>query len=181
MRITPPNNKGQTTQIFFFIFAIIVIGLLLLFGVKYIMELGEKVDQIDVVRFKTALEGYAEEISPVYGRWKKLEIDVPTGITKVCFVQHETSDGNPYLYHTTQGLCDSSHQDYNFLMCQAWQDDQTRNVYTNPFDGLDVGIDLGPIETGSVDEYYLCLDTTAHYVRIKMTGYGDHVLIEEWA
>jgi hypothetical protein len=175
------ESKGQTTQIFFFILAIIIIGLLLLFGVKYIMELGDKVDQIDVVRFKTDLEGYAEEITPVYGRWKKLELNVPIGINKVCFVQHGTF-GAGYLYHTQKNLCISGSHDYNFLMCQSWQDNPTRNVYTDPFDALDVEVDLGTIAVvgTNADDYYLCIDTTDHYMKLKMTGYGDHVLIEEW-
>jgi hypothetical protein len=174
------SKKGQTTQIFFFILAIIVIGLLLLFGVKYIMELGAKVDQIDLVRFKTDMEGYAQEITPVYGRWKKLDISVPAGIDKICFVQYSTGSETP-LYHTQEGLCDNTHEDYSFLMCQAWQDDVSRNLYTEPFDRLDVGIDLGTIEVGSVDQYYLCVDTSDGLLRIKMTGYGDHLLVEEWA
>ncbi len=172
-------KKGQTTQIFFFILAIIIIGLLLLFGVRYIIELGSKIDQIDIVRFKTSLEGYADEITPVYGRWKKVEIDVPTGINEVCFVQHDTFSEMP-LYKTQQGLCKTNNEDYNFLICQGWQSDSSRNVYTDPFDKLDVGIDLGSISVGSVNDYYLCIDTTEHHMKIKMTGYGDYLLIEKW-
>ena len=84
------NKKAQTSEIFFFILAIVIIGLLLLFGVKYIMELGSKVNQIELVQFKTDLENSAEEYRPVYGKWKKLTFSVPVGILKVCFVQHET-------------------------------------------------------------------------------------------
>ena len=172
-------RKGQTTQIFFFILAIIIIGLLLLFGVKSIMELGGKVEQIDLVRFKIDLESYAEEIGPVYGRWKKLEIDVPAGIERVCFVQYDDPEGDVW-YKQYQGLCKNDNEDYNFLMCQAWQDDESRNVYTEPFDKLDIGINLGNIEVGGVDDYYLCVDTSEHYMKIKMTGKGDKLLIEEW-
>ncbi len=65
-------------------------------------------------------------------------------------------------------------------MCQTWQDDTTRNVYTDPFDELDLGVDLGPMEVGSADEDYLCIDTSADILKIKMTGKGDRVLVEEW-
>lgn len=177
------NKYAQTTEIFYFILAIIVIGLLLLFGVRYIMELGEKVEQIDLVRFKIDLEGYAQEIAPVYGKWQKLELAVPSGIEKVCFVQLETFSGMS-LYKQQQGLCTKGHEDYNFLMCQAWQDDSGRNVYTDPFDELEIGIYLGPLEVSGEDiddeQYYLCAGTTDHYLHIKMIGYGDRVLIEEW-
>lgn len=186
MRVDGIYSKAQTTEIFYFILAIIVIGLLLLFGVRYIMELGEKVEQIDLVRFKTDLEGYAQEIAPVYGKWQKLELAVPSGIEKVCFVQLERFDVEEYktelLYKKLQALCTKGHEDYNFLMCQAWQDDPSRNVYTEPFDTLAIGIYLGPLEVEGAEEeqYYLCVDTTDHYLHIKMTGYGDRVLIEEW-
>ncbi len=199
MRVDGIYSKGQTTEIFYFILAIIVIGLLLLFGVRYIMELGEKVEQIDLVRFKTDLEGYAKKIAPVYGTWKKIGgkngIAVPRGIDRICFVQLERFDveelKTELLYKQQKGLCMSTsnlsnkgHEDYNFLMCQAWQDDATRNVYTDPFDELAIGIFLGPLEVqkkdGEEEQYYLCVDTTNHYLHIKMTGYGDRVLIEEW-
>ena len=65
-------------------------------------------------------------------------------------------------------------------MCQAWQDDTTRNVYTDPFDQLDVGINLGAMEVGTSDQDYLCVDTSASRLKIKMTGTGDRVLLEEW-
>ena len=98
------NTKAQTAEIFFFILAIVIIGLLLLFGVKYIMELGTKVNQIDLVRFKTDLEGYANDIRAVYGKWKKIEMNVPSGIDKVCFVQMKTFTETP-LYIQQEGLC----------------------------------------------------------------------------
>lgn len=171
--------KAQTSEIFFFILAIVIIGLLLLFGVKYIMELGTKVNQIDMLRFKTDLEGYAQEIRPVYGKWQKIPLDVPPGIDKVCFVQQETFTESP-LYIQQEGICTKGHEDYNLLMCSAWQGDLTRNVFTEPFDELEVGIDVGSLEVGSAYEQYLCFDTTSGLLKIKMTGKGDRVLLEKW-
>ena len=172
-------TKAQTSEIFFFILAIVIIGLLLLFGVKYIMELGSKVNQIDLVRFKTDLEGYADEIRPVYGKWRRIEMDVPTGIDIVCFVQLSTFTESP-LYIEQEGLCQKDDSDYDFLMCQAWQSDTTRNVYTQPFDELDVGISLGALEVGDANTNYLCIDTSSNSMKIKMTGEGNKLLLEEW-
>lgn len=173
------SKKAQTSEIFFFILAIVIIGLLLLFGVKYIMELGSKVNQIELVQFKTDLENYADEYRPVYGKWQKLTLNVPAGILKVCFVQQETFT-NAAIYHEQEGLCQKEHEDYNLFMCNAWQDDTSRNVYTDPFDELEVGIDMGAIEVGTVNQNYLCVDTSDHILQIKMTGFGDRVLVEEW-
>lgn len=172
------NTKAQTSEIFFFILAIIIIGLLLLFGVKYIIELGTKVSQIDLVQFKTDLEGYADEIRPVYGKWKKIELTIPAGIDRVCFVQFPTTSDTFYIQD--QGICQKDSADYDFLMCQAWQDDTTRNVYTDPFDELDIGIDLGAMDVGDADTNYLCIDTSSNILKIKMTGRGDHVLVQGW-
>ncbi len=143
------------------------------------MELGTKINQIDLVQFKIDLESYAEEVQQTYGRWRKIEINVPTGIEKVCFVQHSTFTERP-LYIQQQGICRKESDDYNFLMCQAWQDDTTRNVYTEPFDELETGIYLGSIEVSDADTDYLCIDTSSHTLKIKMTGKGDRTLIEEW-
>ncbi len=174
------NNKAQTSEIFFFILAIVIIGLLLLFGVKYIMELGSKVNQIELVQFKTDLESYADEYRPVFGKWKKLTFSVPVGILKVCFVQHETFN-DAALYYQGEGLCKKDHEDYNLFMCNAWQDDTSRNVYTDPFDELELGIDLGAIEVGTADQNYLCIDTSDHVLQIRIEGKGDRALINEWS
>ncbi len=175
-------KKAQTSEIFFFILAIFIIGLLLLFGVKYILELGTKINQIEIVQFKTTLEGYADDVRPVYGTWRKLEIEIPSGIDKICFVQHSTFTSRPLtaIVIQQQGLCKQDNEDYNFLMCQEWQSNTTGNVYTDPFHELETGIDLGPIEVGDADTDYLCIDTSSHTLKIKMTGKGDRTLIEEW-
>ncbi len=173
-------SKAQISEIFFFILAIIIIGLLLLFGVKYIMELGTKVNQIDLVQFKVDLEGYADEIRPVYGKWKKIELFVNTGIERVCFVQHETFTAKLLNIQQEEGICIKGHKDYNLLMCNAWIDDSSRNVFTDPFDKLDIGINLGTMEVGDADTNYLCIDTTTNILKIKMTGKGDRVLVEKW-
>lgn len=176
-------KKAQTSEIFFFILAILIIGLLLLFGVKYIMELGNKVNQIELVQFKTDLESSADEIRPVYGKWRKLELSVPQGVEAVCFVQHDTYSAAP-LYIQQQGLCLEGNDEYNFLMCNAWQDDPSRNVYTDPFDELEIGIFIEGLEvrqtTAMGDVYYLCTDTSSGVLQVKMTGKGDRVFIEEW-
>jgi hypothetical protein len=65
-------------------------------------------------------------------------------------------------------------------MCNAWQEDTTRNVYTDPFDELDIGINLGAIDVDDSSTYYFCMDTSSGILKIKMTGKGDKVLIEEW-
>jgi hypothetical protein len=172
-------KKAQSSEIFFYILAIVIVGLLLLFGVRYIIQLGSKMNQVDMIQFKTELEGYANDIRPSYGKWEKLEISVPAGIDILCFVQHNTFTASP-LYIQQQGLCLKDNPDYNFLMCNAWQEDTTRNVYTDPFDELDVGINLGAIDVGDSSTYYLCMDTSSGILKIKMTGKGDKVLIEEW-
>ena len=181
------NKKAQTSEIFFFILAILIIGLLLLFGVKYIMELGNKVNQIELVQFKTDLESSADEIRPVYAKWRKLELSVPQGVENVCFVQHDTYTAEgllTYLSIQQQGLCLENNEDYDFLMCNAWQDDQSRNVYTDPFDELDIGIYIEGLEVRQLvngqDVYYLCTDTSSGVLKVKMTGKGDRIFIEEW-
>ncbi len=169
------NKKGQpTTQLFVYILAIVVIGLLLVLGVKYIGQIVTKVEEVDLLQFKTELESDAQKMKSAYGSWQKYEYNVPEGIDKICFL--ESFDQN-YL---NQGgnVCDASSDDYDFLICDAWQDGSGGNVFASPMSAkIKTAIDIGEIETG-VDMSYVCFDVVASKVKIKMTGLGDKVKIE---
>ncbi len=170
-------RKAQAqSQAFIYILAIIIIGMLLIFGVKYIGQIMNKVEDINLLQFKTDLESDANRIGPSYGTWEKLEIDIPDGVETVCFVESADSISGGVL---STGICDANSDDYDFRMCNAWQDDTSRNVYTVPFDALDTGIYLGEIEVDS-SEGYLCFDVGDSKLKIKMTGYGNKLKISSW-
>ena len=176
------KKKAQIqAQLFIYILAIIVIGFLLVFGTRAIMDLFSTVDEIDLLKFKTDIESNAERIAPNYGKWEKFSFDVPREIEKVCFVEHEnlalaTKQG--------EGLCDDLHPDFHFLMCNSWKDALSANVFTVPFQSLQGGsIYLGEVKVNSPSNqaHYLCVPVVDGKLDLKLIGRGNHLFIESLA
>ena len=179
------SQKAQMpAQMFGYLFAIFVIGLLVIFGVKAIMSLMGTVEEVNLLAFKTDMESTAKRISPNFGKWEKVSFELPFEIEKVCFVQH-VSYKDMSITKDQEGLCDGSdlnNEDYHYLMCDAWKDVQSTNVFTHPFEALQGGgIDLGPIEVfdqTNNPQHYLCVPIVAGKLNLKMTGKGDRILIQ---
>jgi hypothetical protein len=177
-------KKAQvSSQLFLYILAIVIIGLLLIFGVKYIGMLVEKVDTINVVQFKTDLETNIEKIRPNYGTWRILEFDVPAEVEEVCFFEYGILPAQPQ----SMPICIQSNVDeYDYIICNAWKDyenanpdGENPNVFVKPSATIDTDIILGRLEIDAGD-HYLCVQAVGGMIKLKATGLGDGTRIEEW-
>lgn len=81
------DRRGVSSQVFMWIFALIVIGLILYFGVTSLAKVIHTGEVIDVLTFQNQLKketglmyGYA------YGSNKELIVNVPSSIKVVCFM-----------------------------------------------------------------------------------------------
>lgn len=175
------TKNGQIqTQMFVYLLAIIIIGLLLMFGVRSILDLLGKEKDIGLLKFKTEIESAAKRIAPNYGKWEKISFDIPREIETVCFVQHQPYM-NDIFYKEQEGLCDPNNEDYHFLMCNSWKDVQTANVFTEPFDALEGGsIYLSEVEVRNPGKHYLCVEIVDGKLNVKIVGRGNRILIESW-
>ncbi len=178
------------SEVFVYILAVVVIGMLLILGIRYIGNIMTKVEDINLLEFKTDLESAAQRIAPSYGTWEKLELSVPNGVSRICFVEPKQmvtgrTDNGGNVNPT--GLCTDAHADYDFRMCNAWNDDPSRNVYTEPFDVLSTGIYIGPLDvippsdTDSANDHYLCFSVAEDLkLRVKFIGMGDSLKVQPW-
>ncbi len=86
------NKKGMDQQIFTYIFAMIVLGLIIFFGIKMIKGVGDTAHAVENVKFKKDIDNQVQKIysySP--GSKANLEIKgVPNGIKAVCFIDLTT-------------------------------------------------------------------------------------------
>ena len=164
-------NRAQAQQIFVYMLTVIVIGLILLLGSRYIFKIIDQMKQVDMVKFKTTLEQEATTYRS-YGRWKNLEISVPGSIKEVCFV--DTSQDAP--------AADNPFCQERRLLCDAWKD-KTQNVITEPFI-VDTPIDIGDIKlkNPSTSNSYLCVPVVGGKIHVQFAGGAQGKLeISEWS
>lgn len=86
------NKKAMDQQIFTYIFAMIVLGLILFFGIKMIKGVGDTASAVETIKFKTDIDNQVQKLygySP--GSKDKLEVKgVPNGVKAVCFIDLTT-------------------------------------------------------------------------------------------
>jgi hypothetical protein len=164
------KRKAQVqNEIFFYIMAIIVIGLLLFLGVKWIMGIIENMNIIKMNQFRMGLVNtFDGQRKLPYNSHQKVSIqDVPGSIKKVCFVEKKQG-----VNHGTTGLCTMGNADYNPEMCMLWGSEDPVNTYfTEPLQMINVG-------NIQIDgDGYICMNITNSQLSIKLVSMGDSVKI----
>lgn len=169
------SRKSQMpSQMFTYIFTLLVIGMLMFFGVKAIGYLIETFDDVTMVEAKKSIESAFEKIKSNYRSWQKKEFRVPDEVNRVCFLDKEyaTEEGEDWYKNT--GLCKKSSDDYAPLVCDAWGA-RDQNVVFTPIDAMKVGVDVQYVKVESPG--YLCVNNTNGKVVVKLTGEGDAVKV----
>lgn len=173
------GKNAQVNEMFTYVLGIIIIGLILLFGIKYIVKLQQDIKTIDLVKFKTQVETVAGSYAYQYGSWVEQEFSVPNEVKYVCFFDLEKSGGSG-----SSKICggSGSPQDPNDiqkqpLLCDGWSagKDSTQNVMTVPF-VTETPIHIGKIEVDNTIGYK-CFKVTAGKFIATITGLGDGVKI----
>jgi len=167
-KVAKKRKKGQaTSQMFIYILGIIIIGLLLFFGVTWIGDLISTADTITSAQFKVQLENSFEAIQTEYGDARNFDFSVPNGVETVCFVDSFTKPQPAISY----GLCDSTHDDYNALICNSWADNISSAIFYPP---LESELDIGPVEID--DPWYHCYNIKRNrQIKFRLIGLGDKV------
>jgi hypothetical protein len=161
-------KKGEiSNQFFLYIFTLIVIGMLLVLGVKWIIGLWHQANYVDWNKFKADFEDSFDGIRPNSQSSKSFEINVPGGVDMVCLIDR-------HLIPSTQGVCDPSSDYYNSMICNSWRD----NVSSISFYGASpVEINIGQVfvDTPTHD---ICFDLSRNRrISFKMQGLGDSVRV----
>lgn len=174
------NKRAQVNEVFTYIMAIIIIGMILLFGVKYIIKLQHNIQSIDLVQFKSQVESTAQKYAYQYGSWTKKDFSVPREIEFVCFF-----DLSKHTAAATSNICTGTapasdpNKDVGKqpLLCDGWQQGKegTQNIMTVPFT-TENPIHIGRLEVDNT-QGYKCFKVTAGKFTATITGLGDGVKI----
>ena len=81
------NKKAQiSSQVFIYVLAVVMIGLLLFIGVKAISTLITKFQNVNTESFKSGFQSDVETVARQYGSVKKVELDLAGKYDQICFV-----------------------------------------------------------------------------------------------
>lgn len=163
------RSKGQVAgQVFIFILAAFLAILIIGYGYKAVSNFVSKTDKIVFAQFKTDLESNVRNIASSPGDVKKLELKFPSNFEKVCFLDLS------YSGKQSAGLCDSTSEDYEPIVCDAWNSSTESNVYLLPKMN---NFKIGKLEiTGG----YLCMKPSRGKIVLRLEGKGDRTKVEKW-
>jgi len=160
------TKKSQMpSQAFVYILTMIIIGLLLILGVKWIGNILEEMRIAELILFKKDME---ESFITGYNDQNAFEIEVSKEIEKICFME-------PGKYSELVPLCREG-PSYEPMACDDWKDGTAAVVLIPP---TDVSIDTMDIEVDS-EHHYLCFNNTKkRKLELVMIGLGNRTRVSQ--
>jgi hypothetical protein len=165
-------KKGEVGQVFIYILTILIMGLMLYFGIKWIMGLILIQDEIAVTQLKIDLEDSFNNIRSQTRSSENMVFNVPSGLKKVCFLDRTY----PYLKKQETDLCTLGKDDYNPLMCNAWtSNDVDESIFFDP--PVSVAIYVKDIKVDPTEHGYKCIAIDNNKFKVKLIGLGIYVRV----
>jgi len=162
-------KKAQVTnQVFVYILTILIIGLLLFFGMKWIGDLLRQGEIIDETKFVIDIENAFAQIQ--YGDGKNHDFLVPAEVDVVCFVDSSLPRSEIKL----RNLCIPESDIYDPLICNSWQDNTSSVLFSPP---LKTEISVGDVRIDDPQKF-LCFSTISNnWVKVRLVGLGNRVKV----
>jgi len=180
--------RAQIQQIFIYIMTIVVIGFILLLGVKYFYKIRETSCDAQKIRFAQDLTNLLDENS-VGGRSSKEQIRRPCDFEVICFVDtNSIINKNPLTDFSDQGSFDlSSYQQYDSaktIIANSVSEGIENNVFlikpnrVEPITFHDMLILEDPSDPAYViPDFSLCIPARSGYFNFTLIGKGKYVLV----
>ena len=170
------QKKGLVVgQVFVFIIAVVVFGLVLLFGYKMVGWFIDKGDDVQFYQFKTDLETAFQRIYTEYGSVRILTFHLPTKYKEICFID---LNKNPLDSQDPASDYCQTHP----LGCDLWSDTYLNgkylsgeeNVLLNPIAPVKI-----KVSSIAADKGNLCIDITGGTFDVFVEGKGDHAFVSK--
>ncbi len=163
-------KRAQVSHIIAYLLAIVIFGMVLVFGYKAIANIRQQTDQAAYLGFQKSLESDIKSIYFDYGSVKKLSYSI-RGYEWVCFADLKydivtainTNPVNPIVLNSIQ----SEFKKNIFLV-----NDKVDSFYVEK-------IILTEDEAIPPDLNPLCIPIVNGKLSIKLTGQGDYALVEK--
>jgi len=161
------NKKGQVVLSFNYITAVVIMGVILLFGAISVTKLMKDVDSVQSQKFKSDFEKNIAEASTSIYSVQKIELSGLKDFKKVCFVDFEKKSD------VLEGELGS-----NYATIKEYLNYNISNIFL--IDG-DVKENFLNRKLQIDDPYYLCLDVSkSGTINLILTGLGKKVKLEEY-
>jgi len=79
------KNAQVQSEIFMYVIAMVVVGLILLFGYTAVRDFSKSAEQVALIQFEKDLESTFHTISTSYGKVEIKQVEIPGGFDTVCF------------------------------------------------------------------------------------------------
>jgi hypothetical protein len=164
------NKRAEvTTQIFFYVMVVVVMGLALLLGYRFISKLSNQSSKISLDEFKSDLTDSINSVSTNFGEVQIIELKLPTQYSQICFINKslsEESNLDRYTVFENYTLIKSSVEagvkDNTFIMSKKIESSfRTENVVLENNAGL------------------LCIQNNAGFVKLRLESLGNAVRISQ--
>lgn len=142
------------SQIFIYIFALIVISLILVFGIKAINSFRKDTEKISSVNFQVDMKSLIANIASQYGSIEIADISLPKDYRKVCFVDDMTTASETAAYPLIKDALSTSD---NIFLIKAQSDIESFKLDT-------------PIQVDNNGAHFLCVDNINGKIRFTIEG-----------
>jgi len=176
------DKKAQMQQVFVFILAALIFGMILIYGYKAINDFIDRSREVSLLELRTELVASINKMTSG-SDVRKATFNLPPTVDYVCFLDLD-KNRIPLEERHKQALCTEGSEYYFPLICDAWVDNVDQNIYFYPM--TDLTLTSKPIE---VNQYplpdkgeakgFLCIETKKDRITIMLEGKGDRTLIEE--
>ncbi len=165
------SKKAQNTgQIFIYILATVIIGVIFLFGYQSIKGFQQRADDVALVQFQKNLESQIKTLAPQFGSLKKIEIPISSDFKEVCFIRYDTGDVLSSLPDPWDGYP---------LIEDAFDADTQKNIFLiNRENQIEESYEIGKVKfTGTGDPLLKCYVVVDGILNMTLQGKGNHVMI----
>jgi len=154
-------RKAQIAgQIFIYVLAVVISGLILIYGYKAVLSFRETSEKTSMIKFQKDLENKFEEMATSYGDVEIVDFDI-ANVNEVCFVSTELIIGKTNPSGNTNNIIKSSVESgvqKNVFLCP----DCTTSFY------------VGQIK---VTDNFKCFKVSAGSFKVKLEGMGKYVKV----
>ena len=148
------TKKAQIqSQIFIYVFALLVISLILFFGIKSLASFKKDTEKVVLVNFVNDLKSRVASITSEYDSVEEVTLDLPKEYTTVCFLNKDASPTDYAIVNEYIGT------DNNVFILKE-------NLLEKEFNAGKIRVMDG---TGS-----LCIDNTNGEITFILTGKGKY-------
>lgn len=183
------NRKAEVaSQIFVYIIALVVVGMVIVFGYKAVKSFASRSDEVALIKFKTEVENTFKQVSSNFNTIKVEDFDIPSGYDEICIV-------NLNAHQSISDFTEDEFKNYNPILFEGVQEKKNlflvNGIYLEPFYVGKVALDIdmqtsgndpaacnGDGKENSQDTGYLmCIKSKNTKVKMKLKGKGDKVFV----